>query len=112
MEQGEMTVRGTNLRQAYGKRTGVVVACGDRFLTVESLQAVVDSLSEALRQAGARPGDRVAALFPNCHLHLAAYFAALQERLILAPLNLRWQAGEIREVLRHAGARLLIGGEG
>jgi len=81
-------------------------------LTVESLQAVVDSLSEALRQAGARPGDRVAALFPNCHLHLAAYFAALQERLILAPLNLRWQASEISEVLRHAGARLLIGGEG
>lgn len=88
---------------------GPAVSCGDGILTYGDLHALAGRLIERFRRAGARPGDRIAMLLPNCHHNLAAYFAALDAGFILVPLNLRWRAGEIREVLRHAGARLLVG---
>src|SRR5262245_46245267 len=66
-------------------------------------------MAEALRAAGARPGDRVAAFFPNCHLYLAAYYAALRSGLVLMPMNLRLAAPETAAVLRRGGARFLLG---
>ena len=66
-------------------------------------------MAQALRAAGARPGDRVAAFFPNCHLFLAAYYAALKADLALMPMNLRLAPAEREAVLLRGGARFLLG---
>ncbi len=88
---------------------GVAVRCGRLASTYPDLQDLAARLGRAMGEAGARPGDRVAALFPNCHLYLALYLAALERGLILVPLNLRLSAEETRAILRHSGARLLVG---
>ena len=85
------------------------VLCGDRRLSYPDLDRLAGTMAERLRAAGARPGDRVAALFPNCHLYLALYFAALRAEAVLVPLNTRLAAAEMRAVLVHSGAVLLAG---
>jgi acyl-CoA synthetase (AMP-forming)/AMP-acid ligase II len=97
------------LAGAARRRRGPAVLCGREALDYEGLRALAARLGRDLARAGARPGDRVAALFPNCHLFLATYFAALEEGFILAPLNLRLAPAEIRGILAHSGARILIG---
>jgi acyl-CoA synthetase (AMP-forming)/AMP-acid ligase II len=97
--------------QAAARRraSGDAVHCGGHAMGYPELRDLSGTLGEALTRSGARPGDRVAALFANCHLYLALYFAALERELILVPLNLRLSTEEIRAVLRHGGARLLAG---
>jgi acyl-CoA synthetase (AMP-forming)/AMP-acid ligase II len=88
---------------------GVAVRCGGADLGYPDLRRLADRIGRALVSAGAGPGDRVAALFPNCHLYLASYFAALERDLVLVPLNLRLSEVETRAVLEHSGARLAVG---
>ncbi len=90
------------------KRENAVI-CGGERLAYPDLADLATRCAEDLARAGARPGDRVAALFPNCHLYLATYFAALQSRLVLVPINLRLHPNEVREILHHSGSRVLIG---
>ena len=85
------------------------IRCAGRTLTYRDVAAVENRMAAALRVAGARPGDRVAAFFPNCHLFLAAYYAALRSGLVLMPMNLRLAAPETEAVLRRGGARFLLG---
>src|SRR3989442_9860411 len=83
--------------------------CGPVRLDYPGLRALVDRIGRDLEAQGARPGDRVAALFPNCHLFLACYFAALLRGLVLVPLNVRLSGREMSAILDHSGARVLIG---
>jgi acyl-CoA synthetase (AMP-forming)/AMP-acid ligase II len=83
--------------------------CGGRSHGYADVAAVQDRMARALREAGARPGDRVAAFFPNCHLFLAASYAALKSDLALMPMNLRLAPAERDAVLRRGGARFLLG---
>ena len=85
-----------------------VLSCGDRWRSYRDVAAIQERMVEGLRAAGARPGDRVAAFFPNCHLYLAAYYAALRSSLVLMPMNLRLAPPETEAVLRRGGARLLL----
>ena len=96
-----------NAARSNKRKTAVI--CGVERLAYPDLAGLAARCAENLTSAGARPGDRVAALFPNCHLYLATYFAALQSRLVLVPINLRLHPKEIRQILRHSGSRLLIG---
>src|SRR5262245_26299685 len=73
------------------------------------LARLADRIGRRLERAGARPGQRVAALFPNCHRYLATYFAALGRGLVLVPLNARLAPREIEAVLGRAGAVAVAG---
>jgi len=86
-----------------------LVHCGGRRHTYAEVCAIQDRMAQALRAAGAQPGDRVAAFFPNCHLFLAAYYAALKAELALMPMNLRLAPLEREAVLERGGARFLLG---
>ena len=88
---------------------GVAVRCGDLALGYPDLLRLSGTMARAFEREGASPGDRVAALFPNCHLYLAAYFAALTSGVVLVPLNTRLHPHETAAILRHSGARLLFG---
>ena len=94
---------------AVRRPRGAAVICGATTLDYPGLRALAERMGGAMAGAGARPGDRVAALFPNCHRYLACYFAALDRRYILLPLNLRLLPGEMRGLLEHGGARLVVG---
>jgi fatty-acyl-CoA synthase len=85
------------------------IRCGGLSLGYAEVAAIQDRMAATLRAAGAKPGDRIAAFFPNCHLFLAAYFAAMKSDLALMPMNLRWAPPERDAVLRRGGARFLLG---
>jgi acyl-CoA synthetase (AMP-forming)/AMP-acid ligase II len=91
---------------------GAAVRCGRRELSYPDLADLARHIGESLERAGARSGDRVAALLPNCHLYLACYFGALQAGHVLVPLNTRLAQAELRAVLDHSGARALFGDPG
>ncbi len=94
-------------RRRAGDRTAVL--CGAARLTYAGLDSLAARCAEALARHGAEPGDRVAALLPNCHLYMASYFGALAGRFVLVPINPRLHPEEIRAILEHSGARVLIG---
>src|SRR5260221_3398344 len=85
------------------------VFCGGSALSYADIEKLAQSIARALSGRGAVAGDRVAALFPNCHLYLATYFAALQSGLVLVPLNTRLAPPELRAILEHSGTKALIG---
>src|SRR6059036_2735541 len=94
-----------SLLQSAARRrpTSAAVRCGSVAVGYADLRALASRIGSDLREAGARKGDRVAALFPNCHLFLATYFAALEGGLVLVPVNLRLSEGEVRRILEHSG---------
>jgi acyl-CoA synthetase (AMP-forming)/AMP-acid ligase II len=91
---------------------GAAVRCGPRELSYPELADLARRIGESLERAGARTGDRVAVLLPNCHLYLACYFGALQAGHVLVPLNTRLAQAELRAILDHSGARVLFGEPG
>src|SRR2546428_4486299 len=100
------------LESAARRRPGPAIVCGPTRMDYAGLKILSGRIGAVLRELGASPGDRVAALFPNCHLYLAAYFAALESDLVLVPLNLRLAPRETRAILEHSGARLVLGEPG
>jgi acyl-CoA synthetase (AMP-forming)/AMP-acid ligase II len=91
----------------HGRRPGA--HCGGDTHAWDDLARLAAALGSRLERAGARAGDRVAALLPNCHRYLAAYFAALQRDLVLVPINVRLAPREIDAVLVRSGAVAVIG---
>ncbi len=65
-------------------------------------------LAAALKGAGLRPGDRVATLMWNHHIHLEAYFGIPVCGGVLHTLNLRLDPSEIAYIVNHAEDRFLI----
>jgi acyl-CoA synthetase (AMP-forming)/AMP-acid ligase II len=98
------------LSSAAGSRPlGAAVRCGGIELGYPDLRDLASRLASDILDAGARRGDRVVALFPNCHLFLACYFAALETGLVLVPINPKLSAGEMGGILEHSGARVIVG---
>jgi acyl-CoA synthetase (AMP-forming)/AMP-acid ligase II len=102
----------TLLESAARRRRTDAILCGRARLDYAGLHDLTRRIGRQLQTLGARPGDRVAALFHNCHLFLATYFAALERRLVLVPINIRLAPREVRAILEHSGARLLLGDPG
>lgn len=66
------------------------------------------ALAEALTRAGLRPGDRVATLLWNHHVHLEAYFGIPVAGGVVHTLNLRLHPSELAYIVTHAGDRFLL----
>jgi fatty-acyl-CoA synthase len=66
------------------------------------------ALAAALQSAGLSPGDRVATLMWNHHLHLEAYFGIPAIGGVLHTLNLRLHPSELAYIVNHAEDRFLI----
>ena len=65
-------------------------------------------MARALGASGIEAGDRVAALLPNVPEMLLAHFAVPLLHAVLVPINTRLAAREIRQILNHSGAKILI----
>lgn len=89
-------------RKLYSEREAVVD--GVLRLTYESFFARCDRWSEALERLGVRPGDRVAYISPNTHMHLESFYAVPQIGAVLVPINFRLTANDFEYIINHCGA--------
>lgn len=84
------------------------VVHGEFAWTFRELAAEVERRARALRAAGVRPGDRVAYLMPNVPEMLAAHFAVPLAGAVLVAVNTRLASEEVRYILDHSGATVLV----
>src|SRR3954462_1594164 len=87
-------------------RTAVVHGALRR--TYGELDARVNRLASALRGRGVRRRDRVAVLSPNAPALLEAHFGVPAAGGVLVAINARLSAAEVRAILDHSDARLLL----
>jgi fatty-acyl-CoA synthase len=92
--------------QQYPHRTAVV--CGSERFTYEQFAHRAARLGGALKNAGVKPGDRVAFLSMNCHRLLEAYYGVLEAGAVLLPLNVRLASHELAYILDDSGATVLF----
>ena len=86
----------------------VAVVYGERRHSYAELHERVNRLASALRERGLERHDRVAALLPNVPALLELHHAVPLAGGVLVAINLRLSADEIRYILDHSGARLLL----
>ena len=79
--------------QQHSHRTAVV--CGNERFTYGQFADRAARLGGALKNAGVKPGDRVAFLSMNCHRLLEAYYGVLEAGAVLLPLNVRLASQEL-----------------
>lgn len=76
--------------------------------TYEEFYARSRKLANALLALGLSPGDRVATLMWNHHVHLESYFAIPSAGYVLHTLNLRLTPSDIAYLIQHAEDRVVI----
>ena len=81
---------------------------GQKRFTYKEVGGRIAALTQALSSLGLTKGSVVACLSPNCVEFYELYFATALLGVILAPLNYRLSASEIREILLHSDAELLV----
>ncbi|HEU5180560.1 MAG TPA: AMP-binding protein [Candidatus Polarisedimenticolia bacterium] len=87
---------------------GCAVACGGESLSYADARRRILRLSATFRRLGVSPGERIVILHRNCHRFFETYFAALHCGAILAPVNPRLAAPEMKSVLEDAGVSLIV----
>jgi len=85
------------------------VVYGDRKMTYDEMARHTTRLGHALAAWGISEGDRVAYLCPNTPEMLIAHFAVPLISGVLVAINTRLSPEEVRTILDHSGAKLLIG---
>ncbi|MBI4010864.1 MAG: long-chain fatty acid--CoA ligase [Candidatus Rokubacteria bacterium] len=79
-----------------------------RELTNVDQQRAASRLAHALVRLGVAPGDRVVVMLPNCPEVLQAYAAILKAGAVVVPVIFLLSPEEVRHVLAHSGATLLL----
>ncbi|HEV7980683.1 acyl--CoA ligase family protein [Amycolatopsis sp.] len=92
--------------EVFPEKTAIVY--GDRRITYRDFAAEATRLASALKASGVEPGDRVAYLLPNIPETLVAHFGVPLAGAVLVAVNTRLAAAEIRQILAHSGAKLLV----
>ena len=82
-----------------------------RQIPAGDLLAEANRLTHALRGAGLRPGDAVAAVLPNGTAMIELYLAVLQSGLYLVPVNHHLVAPEIAHIVGDCEAKALVAHE-
>ncbi|HUH17531.1 MAG TPA: long-chain fatty acid--CoA ligase [Methylomirabilota bacterium] len=81
---------------------------GDAVVTFRDAEARVNRLAHALIALGARRGDRVGMLVPNCCQGLETILAPMKAGLAVVPMNVRLHPAEHAYLLNDSGARILV----
>ena len=92
--------------RTYGEY--VSLAFEGRELTNVDQQRAANRLANALRRRGVAPGDRVVVMLPNCPEVLQSYAAILKLGAVIVPVVFLLGPEEVRHILTHSGAKLLI----
>ena len=92
--------------QATPRRTAIIFE--GRSVTYAELDRLADGMAAALSERRVGAGDRVAAVVGNSIEAIALIHAAARARAVLAPLNTRLTAGELRRQLELLEPALLV----
>ncbi|GAA5232611.1 long-chain fatty acid--CoA ligase [Verticiella sediminum] len=95
-------------RAATIRPHGLAIASGGERRTWRVTAGRIAALAGALRTMGAGPGVQVATLAQNSPRHFELLLAAWWAGSVLVPLNTRLAFEEIRYILEHSAARLLV----
>jgi benzoate-CoA ligase family protein len=79
-----------------------------RARTYAELEALVDRVAQASRDANCQPGDRVLIALPDSAELIAAFFGAAKIGAIAVPVNPMARAADYRHWLENSGARVAI----
>jgi fatty-acyl-CoA synthase len=90
----------------FATRTAVID--GSRQFTYAEFGERAHRLAGVLRSAGAKAGDRIAALCTNSHVMLEMHNGVPMAGCALVPVNIRLSEQEIAYILKNSGARILI----
>jgi fatty-acyl-CoA synthase len=90
----------------FTQRTAIVD--GARRFTYGEFGERSHRLAGLLKNAGAKPSDRIAALCTNSHVMLELHNGAPMAGCALVPINIRLSQQEIAYILDNSGARILI----
>ena len=82
---------------------------GDVELTYAQMAGHATRLGNAFIESGISQGDRVAYLCPNTPEMLIAHFAVPLVSGVLVAINTRLSTQEVRAILDHSGAKMLVG---
>ena len=101
------------LREVIGRNAeyntdAINTICGPRRLTFREFSQRVHRLGSGLHRGGLRHQDRVAILAMNCIEYLEVYGVAELCGFVVATVNWRLAAAEIRHVLQDAAPRVLV----
>ncbi|MFB7517201.1 long-chain fatty acid--CoA ligase [Streptomyces sp. NPDC056144] len=88
----------------------IAVVEGAARLTYRELWTEALRCAAGLREAGVRPGDRLAVLLPNTTEFLRVYYGALAAGATVVPVHALLVADEVRYVLEHSGAVGIVSG--
>ncbi|WP_114376623.1 AMP-binding protein [Elioraea thermophila] len=91
---------------AWGARPAVLH--GARAYTYAELLERARRLASGLVRLGVGRADVVAALMPNIPEMLEAHYGVPMANAVLCPINIRLDAGTIRFILAHSGAKVLL----
>jgi len=80
----------------------------EKEFTYRQVNERTNQLAHAMIDRGIKKGDRVAALFHNCHQFLEVYFAAAKLGAIFVPLNFRLAGPELEYMLNDCRTEMLI----
>jgi fatty-acyl-CoA synthase len=86
----------------------IAVVDGELRLTYTEFADRCRRVTSALAASGVQPGDRVAALCTNSHVMLELHQAVPGRGAVLVPINTRLSFEEMRYIVGHSGARILI----
>ncbi len=96
-------------RSALVYPTKTAIVDGDRRISYRQMAAHANRLANAITAAGVKPGERVAYLCTNIPEMLIAHFGPALAGAVLVAINTRLSAEEIRYILNHSGAKILVG---
>ncbi len=90
----------------FAERTALVY--GDSAWTYRQVREDVERWAHAFLAAGIEPGDRIAYMVPNTPVSFYSTFTVPLIDAVLVPINTRLAADEVRYILNHSGAKLLV----
>lgn len=94
------------LAQAVPDRVAITTREGS--ITYAEFARQAGSLARWLEESGLRPGDSLAILLYNRPEYLVAFFAGFATGIAPTPINYRYQAAEVAELLVDSGAKALL----
>lgn len=80
----------------------------DREVTWRELDESMWRAANRLRDAGVKPGDRVALMLANAPEHLFAYLGALAAGAATVPVNIAQRGATLEHILRDSGSSALV----
>ncbi|HQP66003.1 MAG TPA: AMP-binding protein [Quisquiliibacterium sp.] len=98
----------TDLLAQRAAQGGVALFDRDRPVTYADLLDESARLAGGLLALGVRPGDRVAIWLPNVPAWLTCFFACARIGAIALAVNTRFRSGELADILKRSGAKLLV----